>query len=201
MKSVCLAGALVFAHSCLAIAQVASLQITVIEGDAATYPPGARSPKPLTVQINDDSGRPVAGAPVNFRLPESGPGGVFANGLRTEIAITDANGRATVRLMHLNTTPGDFQIRVTTVKDQARAGTLLRQSIAGTAPASRQALMPKAKSGKKWILLGALAAGAAGGIAAGVASRSSVHPNPPATPTPAPPTVTIGMPTISVGRP
>src|SRR5881394_3051979 len=101
MKSACLAGALVLAHSCLAIAQVASLQIKINEGDAATYTPGARSSQPLVVQIADEAGRAVAGAAVSFRLPDDGPGGSFASGLRTEIAISDANGRVTVRHLQL----------------------------------------------------------------------------------------------------
>src|SRR5690348_12230354 len=129
MKPACLAGALVLAFSGLAIAQVATLQIRILEGDGATYVPGTHGTQPLTVQIADDAGRAVAGAAVSFRLPEEGPSGLFSSGLRTEIAISDANGRATVRHLHVNATPGEFLIRITAAKDQAHAGTLVRQSI------------------------------------------------------------------------
>jgi len=198
MKPACLAGALVFAHSCLAIAQVASLQIRIVEGDAATHAPGSRSAQPLTVQVADESGRAVQGAAVSFRLPDEGPGGIFANGLRSEIGITDVNGRATVRRFQLNTTPGDFQIRITAARDQARAGTLVPQTIATMVPKSGGTLTPKARSGRKWIVLGLLAAGVAGGVGAGVAVRPSNRTAPPAPP---PPPVTIGPPAVSLGRP
>jgi hypothetical protein len=197
MKPACLAGALVFALSSLAIAQVATLQIKITEGDAVIHAAGSRSAQPLTVQITDENGQAVSSAAVSFRLPDEGPGGLFANGLRTEIGITDANGRATVRRMQLNHTPGDFQIRITAAKDQARAGTLVPQSIQGPEAASGQALLPKAKSGKKWLVLGLLAAGLAGGVGAGMAARPA---RPGITPPPAP-TVTIGPPSVSLGRP
>ena len=196
MKAACLAGALVLALSSFAIAQVATLQIKITEGDAAGYAAGSRSAHPLTVQITDEAGQAVSGAAVSFRLPAEGPGGFFANGLRTEVAISDAKGHATVRRMQLNRTPGDFQIRITAAKDMARAGTLVRQSIAGPEPGPGHALLPKAKSGKKWVVVSLLAAGLAGGVAAGVAARPAT----PRPPTP-PPTVTIGPPSVSLGRP
>src|SRR5690242_1474765 len=135
MKPACLAGALVLAYSCLAIAQVATLQIKILEGDGATHVPGSKSPQPLTVEIVDEAGRAVAGAAVSFRLPDDGPTGLFASGLRTDIEISDANGRASVRHIRANNTAGEFLIRVTAAKDQAHAGTLVRQSIAGAAQA------------------------------------------------------------------
>jgi hypothetical protein len=197
MKPACLAGALVFALSSFAIAQVATLQIKITEGDAVIHAPGSRSTQPLAVQITDENGQAVSGAAVSFRLPDEGPGGLFANGLRTEIAISDANGRATSRRMQLNHTPGDFQIRITAAKEQARAGTLVPQSIQGPEGTPGQTLLPKAKSGKKWVVVGLLAAGLAGGVGAGVAARPA---RPAITPPPAP-TVTIGPPSVSVGRP
>jgi hypothetical protein len=197
MKPACLAGALAFALSSPALAQVATLQIKITEGDGVAYAAGSRSTRPLAVQITDEAGQAVSGAAVSFRLPELGPGGLFANGLRSEIAISDGNGRATVRRIQLNRTPGDFQIRITAAKEQARAGTLARQSIEGpAAPATGRALLPKGKSSKKWMVVGLLAAGVAGGVGAGVAARPGTpHPQPPA------PTVTIGPPTVTLGRP
>jgi hypothetical protein len=194
MKSACLAGALVFAYSCLAIAQIANFQIKIIEGDAAAHAAGSRSPQPITVQIADDAGRAVAGAAISFRMPDQGPGGLFASGLRTEIAISDANGRATVRHLQVNEIPGEFQIRITAAKDQGRAIAMVRQSILRAAPTSGRTLLPRSKSGKKWVVLGVLVAGVAGGIGAGVAARPANHP------APAPAPVTIGPPTVSVGR-
>jgi hypothetical protein len=191
MKAAVAARALVCAFPCLAMAQFATLEIKIIDGDSALHRAGTRDPRPLTVQVSDENGRPVEGAAVSFRLPEEGPGGLFANGLRTGLGIGDANGRASIRNLQANSSPGAFQIRITAAKDQARAGTLSRQFIDGTARV-------KPKSGKKWIVVGLVAAGVAGGLGAAVAGGSAAaHP----APAPASPPVSIGSPTISVGRP
>jgi hypothetical protein len=201
---------LVFAFPCMAIDQVANLQIKVTEGEGMVYASGARSLRPLTVHITDETGRAVAGAAVSFRLPEEGASGVFSNGLRTELAISDAAGRATVRNLQLNRTPGSFRIRVTASRELSRAGTVIQQSITGAgatafaAPPMAQGLRPSSelpaagsKSRRKWAAVVALvAAGVGGGLAAGVARHSKV-----ATRTPAEPPVTIGTPSISLGRP
>src|SRR5687767_1440058 len=93
-------------------AQIAILQIHVIEGEAAVHIPGSRSSRPLTVEITDETGKPVADAAVSFHVPEEGPGGSFLNGLRTTVATTDARGRASVRGLQVNRNPGRFQIRI-----------------------------------------------------------------------------------------
>ena len=197
MKFAFLAGALVIAFPGLAIGQIAILHIKITDGEGTVHAAGSRSAHPLTVEITDESGKPVSGAAVSFRLPEDGPGGLFANGLRTDLAITDANGRAAVRNLQLNRSPGAFQVRITASKEQARAGTLVRQYIAGTETREGQAPAAKAKSSKKWVILALVAAGAAGGVGAGVAGKSA-----PAKQTaPSPPTLSIGSPTIVVGKP
>ena len=66
MKQSCLAAALVVALSGSATAQVAILQIQIVEGEGAVYAPGARSARPLAVEVTDETGRPVAGAAVSF---------------------------------------------------------------------------------------------------------------------------------------
>ena len=147
------------------------------------------------MQVTDDLGRAVAGAAVSFRLPEEGPGGLFSNKLRTEVAISDANGRAGVRNLQLNRTPGAFHIRITAAKDQARAGTLARQFIEG-GPAATASV--KGKSSKRWIVLGLVAAGVAGGL--GASGRGGKTAAPVAT-APAGPPVSVGPPVISLGRP
>ncbi len=126
-----LTRALVFALPCLAMAQIAVLQIKVIEGDGGVHPAGAHVARPLTVEVTDDSGRPVAGAAVSFQLPASGPSGLFSNGLRTDLSLTDANGRAFIHAVQLNRTGGPMRIRITAVKEQARAGVVSLQYIGG----------------------------------------------------------------------
>jgi hypothetical protein len=213
-------AALVIALSCPATGQVAILQIQVIEGEGAVHPPGSRSSRPLTVEITDETGKPVAGAAVSFHLPEDGPGGVFVNGLRTEVATTDGQGRASLHGLQVNRISGRFQIRIMVSKEQARAGTVSSQYITGNLEAKRDAdwtAEPKSSAapaasgsqhggqptaGKrgtgKWI---AVAAVVGGGVILGIlaAGRSGSAAQPPAPS--AGPTLTIGPPAITVGKP
>ena len=124
-----LAWALVAVFPCAAMAQIAVLQIKVLEGEGAVHPAGARIVRPLTVEVTDENGHPVAGAAVSFQLPPEGPGGLFSNGLRTDLVLTDASGRASIHSVHLNRTSGQFRIRITAVKEQARAGVVSTQFI------------------------------------------------------------------------
>src|SRR3974377_1348761 len=64
------------------------------------------------------AGARVGGAAVSFLLPEDGPNGTFANGLRTEVVATDARGRATVPPIQLNRMPGRFGICILASKDE-----------------------------------------------------------------------------------
>jgi hypothetical protein len=142
-----LTRALVFAFPCVAIAQIAVLQIKVLEGEGAVHPVGARIPKPLTVEVTDESGRPVAGAAVSFQLPAEGPSGLFSNGLRTDLVLTDAAGRASIHAVQLNRIGGQFRIRITAAKEQARAGAVSFQFIGENRAApttAHEAAAPKA---------------------------------------------------------
>jgi hypothetical protein len=139
-----LTRALVFVFPCVAIAQVASLQIKVLEGEGAAHSAGAHLSRPLTVQVTDDTGQPVAGAAVSFQLPPEGPSGLFSNGLRTDLAMTDAAGRATIHSIQLNRNSGQFRIRITAVKEQARAGIISLQYISDSQPAPVAPVAPAA---------------------------------------------------------
>lgn len=185
-----LARALVLALPCTVLAQIAVLQIKVLEGEGAVHTAGSRAMRPLTVAVSDETGRPVPGASVSFLLPDEGPGGMFESGLRTELAITDTNGRASVRNLRLNRTPGPFEIRISVVKEQVRAGMVSFQYISdvkGGAPARATSRLRR-----KWLIL--LLAAAGGGIAAGTlgGSDGSAAAGPP---------LSVGTPTITVGKP
>jgi hypothetical protein len=192
------AAALVVALVCKATAQVAILQIQVIEGEGGVHAPGARVARPLSVAVTDETGRPVPGAAVSFHLPEDGPGGTFPNGLRTDVTSTDELGRATLRSIQLNRISGRFQIRVIASKEQARAGTVSFQYIAesGSGAAKARTASSGASHGRtKWIAIAVLVGGAAAGVMAS-RSTSSAPPG-----TAAAPTLTIGAPGITVGKP
>jgi hypothetical protein len=205
-------AALVIALSCPATAQVAILQIQVIEGEGAVHPPGSRSSRPLTVEITDETGRPVPGAAVSFHLPEDGPSGAFVNGLRTGVATTDAQGRASLHGMQVNRISGRFQIRIMVSKEQARAGIVSSQYITGNSPTQNAAdRIAEAKSSAatapasggshhrgKWIVVAAVVGGGAllGILASGRFGSAAPPPAPSAGPA-----LTIGPPSITVGKP
>ncbi|MGB7760320.1 MAG: carboxypeptidase-like regulatory domain-containing protein [Bryobacteraceae bacterium] len=181
-----------------AAAQVAILQIQVTGGEGAVQAPGSRDSRGISVVVTDETGRPVEGAVVSFHLPDQGPSGTFVNGLHTEVAVTDDRGRAAVRAIEFNRVPGRFEIRMVASKEQARAGTVTFQYIAGTSPGAAAAA--PAKGGrhhrKIWLMVAVAAgAGAAGGAVA--MTRAS-----PANATAASATVlSIGPPSITVSKP
>ena len=189
-----LLAALALALSGPAAAQVAILQIQVIEGEGAVHLPGSHSAHPLTVQVTDETGKPVEGAAVSFHLPEDGPGGAFTNGLRTDVATTDARGRASARGIQFNRTGGRFQVRIFASKEQARAGMASFQYVAETSGGEAKAGL---HSRRKWIAVvaGVAAGGVLGGVLAGRSGAAAAVP--PSTP----PALTVGTPTISVGKP
>jgi hypothetical protein len=191
----------------LSLAQEAAiLQIRVIEGDGAIHALGSRSGRPLTVQVADETGKPVPGAAVSFRLPEEGPAGVFASGLKTEVAVTGADGRASVWGIQWNRTAGPFQVRITTVKGQSRAGIVVSQylsdAVADNPSGAPRAIAGGGSRGKLFYGLLLVTAGAAAGGAAIGLSRYSKQPAQPAAAeaVTAPPT-SVGPPSISIGKP
>jgi hypothetical protein len=183
---------------CPATAQVAILQIQVVAGEGAVHAPGSRSARPLTVAVTDETGKPVPGAAVSFHLPEEGPGGTLASGLRTDVAIADAQGRVSLRGLQVNRIPGRFAIRIVASKEQARAGTMSSQYIAEPQSGAASA----AKKGRaKWVVVAALVGGgAAAGILSAGRGTATGSPSTPAA-IAAPVTITIGSPTTTVGRP
>jgi hypothetical protein len=173
------------------------IQLRVVQGEGTIYPTGSRATRGLTVQVTDESGNPVGGASVSFQLPESGPTGVFGTGLRSEVSTTNSEGKATVWGMQWNRVSGPFEIKITAVKDQARAGIVSAQYLNDSlAPkAGGQGTFTASHHGRtKWLLISAIGAGAVAGVAF---SRSSNH-NP--TAAAASVALQIGNPTILIGH-
>jgi hypothetical protein len=211
---------------CLAIAvppihAAVIIQLRVLEGEGAVYAIGSRATRGLTVQVTDESGKPVEGATVSFTLPIAGSGGTFKSGLRTEVLATQADGKAAIWGMQWNRLPGPFEIKITASKDQARAGIVSTQYLnnfgppkAGdfATPKAGDFATPKAgdftphKAGgegtfrashshTKWIVIAALAAGAAAGLALGRTAHT------PAAVATSPVGLQIGSPSIILGHP
>ena len=176
------------------------VQLKVIEGEGTVYRTGTRATRGLTVLVTDEGGKPVANAAVSFRLPEDGPGGVFSSGLRTEVITTGADGKATVWGMQWNKNAGPVEIRITAVKDQARAGLISTQYLSDSvAPkAGGEGVFSASHKGRmKWILI---AAGVGAGAAAGLLfARSNNSASPGSTTSTT--GILIGSPSINVGHP
>lgn len=173
-----------------------------MEGEGAVYPIGSRATRGVTVQVTDETGKPVDNAAVSFRLPDDGPTGAFSSGTRTEIVPTGADGRANVWGMQWNRVTGPLEIRITAAKGQARAGTVcglyLSNALVTSAPhIGRKDRPPGARKSHRiiWIGVGIAAAGFAG--VAAVSSRG--------TPSAAAPAGVnapqIGTPSIIIGKP
>src|SRR5262245_51080719 len=70
------------------------LNVVIVEGDGAINNIQQRVAREAIIQVNDENDRPVAGALILFSLPNSGPGGTFANGTNSFSVASDASGRA-----------------------------------------------------------------------------------------------------------
>ena len=128
---------------------------------ASVYRTGTRATRGLTVLVTDETGKPVDMAAVSFRLPDEGASGTFSSGLRTEIVTTGPDGRATVWGMQWNKTPGPVEIRITAIKEQARAGIISTQYLSDSvAPkAGGEGVFKASHGGHKWLWIAAIAAG------------------------------------------
>jgi hypothetical protein len=175
------------------------VQLKVVEGEGVVYRTGTRATRGLTVLVTDETGKPVDLAAVSFRLPDEGATGTFNSGLRTEIITTGADGRATVWGMQWNKTVGPVEIRVTAIKEQARAGLISTQYLSDSVAAKSggEGTFTASHGGHKWLwIAGAIAIGAVGAGAAVFLLRKSTPPT-----NTSPSGVSIGSPTIIVGQP
>jgi hypothetical protein len=190
---------------CCALAFVVSanatviVQLKVVEGEGVVYRTGTRATRGLTVLVTDETGKPVDMAAVSFRLPDEGASGTFGSGLRSEIVTTGPDGRATVWGMQWNKTPGPVEIRVTAIKEQARAGLISTQYLSDSvAPKSGGEGVFTASHSHKWLWIAAIAVGAGAGAAFALAKGS---PSSPSTTTSAVTGLSIGTPSIIVSHP
>jgi len=175
------------------------LQLSVVEGEGVTYRTGTRATRGLSVLVSDEAGRPVDMASVTFRLPDQGASGTFNSGSRTELVTTGPDGRASVWGMQWNKTAGTLEIRISAVKNQARAGIVSTQYLSDTvAPAAGgEGVFQASHKGHPWLWVAAIAAGAAaGGAYALLRSGSS-----PTSTNPAVAGISIGSPSVIVSHP
>ncbi len=173
----------------------AILQIRVLEGEGIVYATGSRAARGLTIQVNDETGRPVEMATVSFRLPDDGPSGTFANKGRSEILTTRADGRAAVWGMQWNRTAGPVVLRITAVKGKARAGLMATVFLSDAVPRSSEPAAVSGRRSRKWLWIGLAAAAGGGVFVATSMGRGSPGSPPPAA------GIRIGQPSVTLGRP
>jgi len=153
-----------------ASAQEAGIKIIVQEGQGAINNIPQRRAKEPVVQVQHEDGEPVVGATVTFLLPDSGPGGTFADGARMLNIQTDAKGQAVGRGLKPNATAGRFLIRVNVSYHGQTASTTIAQINAIPAGAT------KGGSGKKFLIIALIGGAAAGGLAAALGGKSGSSP-------------------------
>ena len=168
------------------------LNIVILEGEGAINNVQQRTAREPIVQVTDENDRPVAGATVYFLLPESGPGGSFADGARSLNVVTDAKGQATARGLTANAETGKYQIQVEASYQELTTTTTINQ-----ANAVLTAAAAGGGAGKIIAILAIIGGAAAAGVVAATSGNGSSSPAPPPAPTPT--TVTPGAP--SVGGP
>lgn len=167
------------------------LNIVVIEGEGAINNIRQRTAREPIVQVEDENRKPVAGATVTFLLPNNGPGAVLRDGTRSFTAVTDQNGRAVLRGLRPNSTPGQFQIQVNASFQGATGSATIAQTNMIAAAAGAGAGAAAGGISAKLIAILAVVGGAA--AAGGIVAATRGNDNPAA---PAPITITPGNPTV-----
>jgi hypothetical protein len=170
------------------------LNIRVVEGEGMSYALGSRASRGITVEVSDESARPVAGVSVSFQLPDEGPSGVFLNGGRSDVVTTGEDGRAAVWGMKWNSSPGPLKVRIVAAKGGVRAGVVVSQilDVSVSEPAIKAASSGRSR---KFLVVAAIAGAAGAGLAA-----SSLRGSKPASAA-AIQSLSIGSPTVIVGAP
>ena len=171
-----------------------TLQVNVLDGEGAFNDIRRAQARIPVVEVRDDDGRPVPGAKVVFQLPEMGAGGTFADGGRTLLATTDAQGRASAVGLKPNRVEGMFTISVIASREGAVGRAEIRQS--NTLAGGDQNMQSGGHG--KWKILIAVA-GAAGGAAIAAARAGGGSKSGGGSPSVAPTSLAVGA--VTIGGP
>ena len=202
-------------------AQTVILRLQCLNGEGAVYTAGTRTARPAMVLVSDETGAPVSGAMVSFRLPEDGVTGQFTNAMKTDVAITGADGLAPAPGIAWGGLAGPATLRVTAAKDQARAGLLVSFFVALPEAGGAGAAGPRRKAGESpsqsprvrrsgpgaWRWLLPVAAGGAAAMALGVtrgnsgAASGAAAAGAGTASTAVGPAVSVGAPAFTVSKP
>src|SRR5215467_12495591 len=139
--------------------------IQIVEGDSAINSIRLRRSHEPVVRVIGPEDEPLAGVPVTFLLPASGPSGTFGeSGLSLTIS-TDSKGLATGKGLRPNAIAGQFRIRVTA----SWRGTPLVASVSQT---NAEPVLHSGRT-KTIVVLAAVAAAAAAGAAVAMGGKSN----------------------------
>jgi hypothetical protein len=177
------------------------LKVSVLVGEGAVH--NLRQPQPAEVvlEVMDEAGRAVPGAIVVFQLPPAGPGGVFPGENLFATVTTDEKGRAVVKGLRPNSSPGKWSINVTASYQGLTASLAITQ--VNEDPAARPTVVSKRGGpGKIIAVVAAAGAATAGGLLAAISrGKGEGGGAGGGGTTPAPVVTTITLRTITVGRP
>jgi hypothetical protein len=113
-----------------------TLRIVILEGEGAINVIKQRVNREAVVQVVDENNQPVSGAMVVFTLPDTGPGGIFANGSRTLLAHTNSAGKAAAMGFKANSAVGKFQLMISASHKGVATTATVTQTNAVTAAAA-----------------------------------------------------------------
>jgi hypothetical protein len=170
-------------------AQGPPIKIVIQEGQGAINNIQQHRAKEPVVQVTHEDGEPVRQASVTFQLPETGPGGTFADGNKMLTVQADEKGVAVGRGLRPNQIAGRFQIRVTASFQGATASAVISEINA----------QPAATGGggsKKLLIIALIGGAAAGGLAAALGGKSSSSSSVGTVSAPPPTVLVPGTPTI-----
>ena len=159
------------------------ITILVLEGNGAQNVIFESAGKPISVKIVDRTGRPLAGASVQFVPPSAGPGGEFATNANPILVTADSQGVAVAPPFQANSSPGAYQIQIIASYMGSVARLLLSQTN----------VVKKKGSSRKMLFITAAIGGAAAAAFAAKGAGGSSTPSP--SPTPIPGSTTV--PTIT----
>jgi hypothetical protein len=144
---------------------VQSLKVIVLQGQNSVNDMNRHIGIQPVVEVRDENDLPVEGASVVFRLPPSGPGGMFDGKSYSKTVRTNAQGQAGISGFVPNSQEGDFDFHVTALAGNRMGQAVIRQT---NAQNRLVVVAPKPKKTPLWrnkyVLI---AAGAA--VATGVA--------------------------------
>ena len=148
---------------------VEDLRVIVLQGEGAVNNLKTGEITEPVVEVRDVNERPLEGSTVIFRLPPTGPGGLFAQQKTSFQTRTNAQGQAASSRYTLTNSPGKFAIQVTATYEN-RTG---RAVITQTNSAHTFSVTEPKHIRKRWYIIAAVAVGVGGGIGIWELTRSS----------------------------